>query len=156
MGEDANPGKDNIVPLEPSQKTTVSGPVPREQSGETTLNAPIWQRSYRLVRDLGEGGMGKVLLAERRSDSVLVCLKFLNTKTDPRMLEQECRALMRLRHPSIVSLLDFAPRQTLMAGDGVRRRDHASETLDGAYRSAVGNCGENPESVARWACLCPC
>jgi serine/threonine protein kinase len=35
-------------------------------------------------------------------------LKFLNSETDSRAAEQECRALMRLRHPSIVSLLDFS------------------------------------------------
>lgn len=52
--------------------------------------------------------MGKVLLVERRSDSLPVCLKFLNPGTDRGILEQECRALMRLRHPTIVSLLDFS------------------------------------------------
>ena len=49
-----------------------------------------------------------MLLAERLSDSLLVCLKFLNRDTDPRTAEQECRALMRLCHPSIVSLVDFS------------------------------------------------
>lgn len=74
----------------------------------TTAVVPIWRRRYKAVRVLGEGGMGRVVLAERLSDSLLVCLKFLNRDTDPRTAEQECRALMRLRHPSIVSLVDFS------------------------------------------------
>ena len=52
--------------------------------------------------------MGSVLFVERISDSLPVCLKLLNSETDPRTLEQECRALMRLRHPAIVPLLDFS------------------------------------------------
>ena len=77
-------------------------------SGNTVAGAPFWQRRYKPVRELGEGGMGRVLLAERLSDSLLVCLKFLHPDTDPRTAEQECRALMRLRHSSIVSLIDFS------------------------------------------------
>ena len=69
---------------------------------------PTWEQRYIPVRPLGAGGMGRVQLMERRSDSLLVCLKFLNPDTDARTLEQECRALMRLRHPSIVSLVDFS------------------------------------------------
>jgi len=83
-----------------------------EISANATLKTPIWQRRYKPVRQLGEGGMGTVLLAERLSDSRLVCLKFLNAGTDLRTAEQECRALMRLRHPSIVSLLDFSLEDT--------------------------------------------
>ena len=79
-----------------------------ETSARATASTPIWQRRYKPVRELGEGGMGRVLLAERRLDSVVACLKFLKPDTDPRTAEQECRALMRLRHPSIVSLLDFS------------------------------------------------
>jgi serine/threonine protein kinase len=68
----------------------------------------IWQRRYEIVRELGEGGMARVLLAKRRSDASLVCLKFLSPHTNFRTGEQECRALLRLRHPSIVSLIDFS------------------------------------------------
>jgi serine/threonine-protein kinase len=73
-----------------------------------TARAPIWQRRYKTIRKLGEGAMGKVVLAERRADSLAVCLKFLRPDVEPRAAEQECRALMRLRHPSIVALLDFS------------------------------------------------
>jgi hypothetical protein len=45
---------------------------------------------------LREAGMARILLVEHASDSLPVCLKFLNSKTCSRTLEQECRALMRL------------------------------------------------------------
>lgn len=78
------------------------------RSPDAHAGAPVWERRYKRIRDLDEGGMGRVLLAERGSDSVPVCLKFLSAGTDRRTAEQECRALMRLRHPAIVSLLDFS------------------------------------------------
>jgi len=78
------------------------------QAPPTDLQHPIWARRYRILRPLGEGGMGKTVLAECISDSRLVCLKFLHNASDRRAGEQECRALMRLRHPSIVGLLDFS------------------------------------------------
>ncbi len=52
--------------------------------------------------------MGQAMLAERVSDNTSVCLKFLLEGVDLRIFEQECRALLRLRHPSIVALLDFS------------------------------------------------
>jgi eukaryotic-like serine/threonine-protein kinase len=77
-----------------------------------TVNAqqrePIWRRRYTAIQDLDQGGMGRVLLAERKSDALRVCLKFLKPATDRRTGEQECRALLRLRHPGIVALLDFS------------------------------------------------
>jgi len=79
---------------------------PSERKAE--ISVPVWQRRYKFVRDLNKGGMNKVTLVERCSDSLPVCLKFLNSDADPRTLEQECRALMRFRHPAIVSLLDFS------------------------------------------------
>jgi serine/threonine protein kinase len=52
--------------------------------------------------------MGRVVLAIRSADSTQVSLKFLKTNTDRRLGEQECRALLRLRHPAIVALSDFS------------------------------------------------
>lgn len=78
---------------------------PTLPSAETS---PSWTSRYQQVRDLGQGGMGRVLLAKRLSDDALVCLKFLHRGVNTTSLEQECRALLRLRHPSIVALLDFS------------------------------------------------
>jgi serine/threonine protein kinase len=76
--------------------------------GELPIKAPYWRQRYEVVRALGEGGMGRAVLARQLSDSALVCLKFLHGGRDLCSAEQECRALMRLRHPRIVSLLDFS------------------------------------------------
>jgi serine/threonine protein kinase len=93
-----------------TSKTTLDSAATTKSytSGNSQRKEAIWQRRYKPIRYLGEGGMGRVLLAERRSDSVLVCLKFLKSTTDRRIGEQECRALLRLRHPAIAALLDFS------------------------------------------------
>ena len=76
-------------------------------SGDTQL----WHRRYKLLRNL-ESEMATVVLAQRITDGALVCLKFLRTGTDRRIFEQECRALMRLQHPSIISLIDFSSEES--------------------------------------------
>lgn len=66
--------------------------------------------AYRLVRLLGEGGMGDVYLAERtdgRFDS-LVAVKFLATRDlrGQRLFDRERRILARLNHPAIARMID--------------------------------------------------
>jgi serine/threonine protein kinase len=102
----------------PDEVETVrkSAPKPAESSGTVTLASggtdhtvsSRWSTGYRVLREVGEGGMGKVMLAERKSDGLQSCLKFLHAETDRATGEQECRALMRLRHPAIVALIDFS------------------------------------------------
>lgn len=76
------------------------------------------QSRYRLIRQLGEGGMGVVYLAERLLDggaggeiSQRVALKFINTGhvMQPGVLKrfaEERRILATLNHPGIASLID--------------------------------------------------
>lgn len=67
---------------------------------------------YRLIRRLGEGGMGIVFLAEREEAgfSQRVALKLLRSGfLDPRLADQvahERRVLARLEHPNIARLID--------------------------------------------------
>jgi serine/threonine-protein kinase len=67
---------------------------------------------YRIVRPLGEGGMGVVLLAVREGEGYeqTVALKLLRGRwVDPmltRRLEEERRLLARLEHPGIARLID--------------------------------------------------
>jgi serine/threonine protein kinase len=90
----------------PSQPTTES--MWYGNPAEIQGRASAWRQRYRVIRRLGQGGMGNAVLAERLSDSAPVCLKFYSGTVDLRGAEQECRALMRLRHRSIVSLIDFS------------------------------------------------
>ncbi|WDS37083.1 serine/threonine-protein kinase [Pseudoxanthomonas sp.] len=68
---------------------------------------------YRILRRLGEGGMGTVWLAERRMDGATqhVALKLLNARAgqDPlamRRFAEERRILAALDHPNIARLID--------------------------------------------------
>lgn len=74
---------------------------------------------YRLLRPLGEGGMGEVWLAERIDGNFeqQVAIKLLKRGMDSRAILhrflQERRILARLHHPHVVRLLDGG-----MSGDG--------------------------------------
>jgi serine/threonine-protein kinase len=67
---------------------------------------------YRIVRELGRGGMGRVWLAERRLDDAaqLVALKQIATahwdEADERRFQRERRILAALDHPNIAALVD--------------------------------------------------
>jgi serine/threonine protein kinase len=67
---------------------------------------------YRILRDLGEGGMGKVFLARRDTDNELVAIKVLPPRKafeDPRALarfRRETELSRRVRHPNVARTLD--------------------------------------------------
>lgn len=67
---------------------------------------------YRILREIGRGGMGTVYLAERQDPafSQKVAIKVLNRGLDTdsllRRFEAERRTLARLQHPNIVRLFD--------------------------------------------------
>ena len=67
---------------------------------------------YRIVRKLGQGGMGIVYLADHILLTGQVALKFMagELSKDPRFIRRfrdEARAAFRLRHPNIVQVLDL-------------------------------------------------
>ena len=66
--------------------------------------------AYRLIRLLGEGGMGDVYLAERSDGrfEAQVAVKFLATggRHNQRLFDRERRVLARLKHPDIAHLID--------------------------------------------------
>lgn len=67
---------------------------------------------YRVVRKLGQGGMGVVYLAEHLLLGGQVALKFLATELskNPQFIKRfrnEARAAFQLRHPNIVEVLDL-------------------------------------------------
>ncbi len=75
------------------------------------LIGKVLAERYRVIRKLGEGGMGSVYLAENIHAEMEVALKILSSRasSDPVLLkrfEAERRIISRLRHPNILKLLD--------------------------------------------------
>ncbi|KQX96542.1 serine/threonine protein kinase [Rhodanobacter sp. Root480] len=94
-----------------------TAPMPGDQMQTADLSGHDAQasapRHYRLLRRLGEGGMGTVYLAERTDGDFVqqVALKFLQASAEgsPVLLERftrERQVLARLEHPGIAHLLD--------------------------------------------------
>ncbi len=83
---------------------------------------------YRVVRKLGEGGMGAVFLAEDSRLGRLVALKILSSETaaDPARVgrfKREARVAAALQHPNVVTIHDV--------GEDAGRHYIAMEYLDG-------------------------
>src|SRR5438552_12990436 len=83
---------------------------------------------YRIISLLGEGGMGKVYLAEDTKLHRKVSLKFLSTNftQDHERLhrfEQEARAVSALNHPNILTIYEI--------GEADGRRFIATEFIEG-------------------------
>src|SRR5690349_9822891 len=71
--------------------------------------------SYRVVRELGRGGMGVVYEAEHLTLGSRAAVKVLLPKysADERLLGRffnEARAATRIKHPGIVAVFDFGHR----------------------------------------------
>ncbi|HEU4785750.1 MAG TPA: serine/threonine-protein kinase [Gemmatimonadaceae bacterium] len=88
------------------------GPLGRLSSEPERLPTLEWVGPYRLLRKLGEGGMGVVYLAERSGDGFkqTVALKlirggFATASLETRLLEER-RILARLEHPGIARFID--------------------------------------------------
>src|SRR2546428_5065459 len=91
------------------------------RSGQTVAH-------YRIVSLLGEGGMGKVYLAEDTKLHRKVSLKFLSTTFTQdherlRRFEREARAVSALNHPNILTIHEISE------GDG--RRFISTEFIEG-------------------------
>ena len=75
---------------------------------------------YQVVRALGRGGVGSVLLAHDKELDREVALKVLQTPGSPELLDRfrcEAEAMVGLEHPNLVRLLDHAldgPRPVLV------------------------------------------
>ncbi len=126
---------------------------------------------YRILREIGRGGMSVVYLAEQPSLRRSVALKVLrgHLTLEPRHVtrfQREARAAARLRHPSIVAIhavgeveghhfiaMDWLPGPTLAqviaelakAGSRPTAADLARATGD----RSLADCGSYAEAVAR-------
>ncbi len=91
---------------------------------------------YRVIRCIGEGGMGRVFEAEQESPKRRVALKVvrgsLSTRRALQRFEQEVQILGRLRHPGIAQIHE-AGVADVQAPDGTTRHVpfYAMEFIDG-------------------------
>lgn len=81
--------------------------LPRAQIGD-----------YRLLQNLGQGGMGQVFLAEQRALGRQVALKLMQATAFPTpqaslRFQREARSLARLRHPHVVTVFDYGVEEGL-------------------------------------------
>ncbi len=76
---------------------------------------PVTQRNYEVVRQLGEGGAGRVYEAVHHPSGRVVAIKTLRTEhggpASQRLLLNEAAAAAQLAHPSIVELIDVGRDQ---------------------------------------------
>jgi serine/threonine protein kinase/tetratricopeptide (TPR) repeat protein len=135
-GEEDSSGDTVEVPsafLEGTAADYVRGGGPSDVSFTTPDRTDTWP--YRLIRELGQGGFGRVFLAEcedptfARTRRVAVKLiRISGSKNDLACFHNELDALRSVSHPGIVSLLDsgsIGPQLAYIAMEYV-----AGETID--------------------------
>ena len=101
-------------------KTSSEGPDPRTQTNPSPASdgrwLPVAFGRYRIIRLLGEGGMGAVYEAEQEKPRRKVALKVIKSgMASPEMLrrfEQESQALGRLQHPGIARIYEAGTADT--------------------------------------------
>src|SRR3984893_17325333 len=104
---------------------------------------------YRIVQLLGEGGMGKVYLAEDTRLHRRVSLKFLSTNFTQdherlRRFEQEARAASALNHPNILTIHEISETEgqrfiatEFIEGQTLRERVRSSMDIDDALDVSI-------------------
>jgi eukaryotic-like serine/threonine-protein kinase len=122
---------------------------------------------YRILRELGRGGMGVVYEAERESLKVRVALKVMHPtfRTDPRRLRRfhgEARSAARLHHTNIVPVFDFGEQDgvcyyamQMIAGIGLNQVIDEVRRLRSAVEVARVSSGAETRSIAPAATAAP-
>src|SRR5277367_5719075 len=90
--------------------TTAIGADVAEREASEARRHPVTIGRYRILRLIGEGGMGSVYQAEQENPHRIVALKvikpgFVNAEL-LRRFEQEAQALGRLQHPGIAQIYE--------------------------------------------------
>jgi hypothetical protein len=91
------------------QKATVPTPQPPPVPCELAAGAVLAGR-YRIERELGKGGMGRVLIARDEKLGRRVAVKVVTAAHDPgrvQRFEQEARTAGSLEHPNVLAVYDL-------------------------------------------------
>jgi len=88
------------------------GSILREVEGEGLASGTVIAGKYEVIEQIGAGGMGRVYRAFQSPLDIEVCIKTLHkgASLDPQFparFEREAKTTSQLRHPNIVSVLDF-------------------------------------------------
>jgi serine/threonine protein kinase/Tfp pilus assembly protein PilF len=100
-----------MPPEKPEHPNEVSVAVASTQTSDPT-HRPVWQsRDFRVIRKLGEGGMGVVYEAEQLHPRRPVALKVIRggaflDEHAVRLFQREGQALARLKHPGIAAIYE--------------------------------------------------
>lgn len=123
---------DDLPPDSPGLPPISAAGGSLEATVASSLPMPRHERigSYKLLKKIGEGGMGVVYLAEQEQPRRHVALKILKPGINPgalRRFEHETRALARLQHDGIARIY-----QAGQFGEGDQARPYfAMEFIDG-------------------------
>lgn len=85
--------------------------APAVAAPAASLGDALFAGKYRILRELGRGGMGIVYEAEQQSPKRAVALKVIRggsfvSETEVRMFQREAQALARLKHPHIAPIYE--------------------------------------------------
>ncbi len=93
------------------EKYTADGTAQTKMDGGTDSLAGVVIGNYRMVRKLGEGGMGIVYEAEQQNPRRPVALKVIRgglfvSEDSVKLFQREAQALARLKHPAIATIYE--------------------------------------------------
>jgi len=101
----ADRGPTPATPRQATVPTPQPPPVPRELAAGAVLAG-----RYRIERELGKGGMGRVLIARDEKLGRRVAVKVVTAAHDPgrvQRFEQEARTAGSLEHPNVLAVYDL-------------------------------------------------
>jgi serine/threonine protein kinase len=147
-------GMDNAPSSQPTDQPTLRqvDSEPTTKSAATTLFG-----RYRILRELGRGGMGRVVLAEDTVLGVEVAVKILPDAVagDPDALADLRKEVLRgraLTHPGVVRIHTFEQDET---GAGIVMEYVEGETLRQLKARQLGGCFDADELLLWIEQLCP-
>ncbi len=113
----ANPTRQDLAPPIPLDDINILAPLMPEDSSrdlplEDRLLGTYLGGKYRILKKIGEGGMGTVYLANQEPIDRKVAVKVLlpslaGDEVAVQRFEREAKAISRMRHPNTVTIYDF-------------------------------------------------